>query len=140
MFISDEYLSDKGNWYYKGLRFSNRLAIVEKVGLFHSWKYINEIEVYTFNQNSRILIGSYKFEKTFYDKDLILDKVKKMVSDYIASQMKLQNLPVCRDSIANDVNAIVEETYVSLLSDDYNISLQRLLPVLQIEELKTVLK
>ena len=48
--------------------------------------------------------------------------------------MKLQNLPVCSDSIANDVNAIVEETYVSLLSDDYNISLQRLLPVLQIEE------
>ena len=32
MFISDEYQSDKGNWYYKGLRFSDRLAIVEKVG------------------------------------------------------------------------------------------------------------
>ena len=39
MFISDEYQSAKGNWYYKGLRFSDRLAIVEKVGLFHSFKY-----------------------------------------------------------------------------------------------------
>ena len=134
MFISDEYQSGKGNWYYKGLRFSDRLAIVEKVGLFHNWKYIDEIEVYTFNQKSRTLIGSYKFEKTFYDRDLIQDKVKEMVSDYIASQMKLQNLPVRRDSIANDVNSIVGDTYVSLLSDDYNINLQRLLPVLQIEE------
>ena len=50
MFISDEYQSAKGNWYYKGLRFSDRLAIVEKVGLFHSFKYIDEIEVYTFNE------------------------------------------------------------------------------------------
>lgn len=113
---------------------SDRLAIVEKVGLFHNWKYIDEIEVYTFNQKSRTLIGSHKFEKTFYDRDLIQDKVKEMVSDYIASQMKLQDLPVRRDSIANDVNTIVGDTYVSLLSDDYNINLQRLLPVFQIEE------
>ena len=134
MFISDEYQSGKGNWYYKGLRFSDRLAIVEKVGLFHNWKYIDEIDVYTFNQKSRTLIGSHKFEKTFYDRDLIQNKVKEMVSDYIASQMKLQNLPVRRDLIANDVNTIVGDTYVSLLSDDYNINLQRLIPVLQIEE------
>ena len=104
------------------------------MGLFHNWKYIDEIEVYTFNQKSRTLIGSHKFEKTFYDRDLIQNKVKEMVSDYIASQMKLQNLPVRRDLIANDVNTIVGDTYVSLLSDDYNINLQRLIPVLQIEE------
>ena len=133
MFISDEYQSDKGNWYYKGLRFSDRLAIVEKVGLFHSFKYIDEIEVYTFNEKSRTLIGSHKFEKTFYDKDLIQNKAKEMVSDYITSQMKLQNLPVRRDSIVSEVDKIVGATYVSLLSDDYNINLQNLLPVLQTE-------
>lgn len=133
MFISDEYQSDKGNWYYKGLRFSDRLAIVEKVGLFHNWKYIDEIEVYTFNQKSRTLIGFHKFEKTFYDKDLIQNKAKEMVSDYITSQMKLQNLPVRRDSIVSEVDKIVGATYVSLLSDDYNINLQNLLPVLQTE-------
>lgn len=133
MFISDEYQSAKGNWYYKGLRFSDRLAIVEKVGLFHSFKYIDEIEVYTFNEKSRTLIGSYKFEKTFYDKDLIQNKAKEMVSDYITSQMKLQNLPVRRDSIVSEVDKIVGATYVSLLSDDYNINLQNLLPVLQTE-------
>lgn len=131
MFICDEYQSAKGNWYYKGLRFSDRLAIVEKVGLFHSFKYIDEIEVYTFNEKSRTLIGSHKFEKTFYDKDLIQNKAKEMVSDYIASQMKLQNLPVRRDSIVSEVDKIVGATYVSLLSDDYNINLQNLLPVLQ---------
>lgn len=131
--ISDEYQSAKGNWYYKGLRFSDRLAIVEKVGLFHSFKYIDEIEVYTFNEKSRTLIGSHKFEKTFYDKDLIQNKAKEMVSDYITSQMKLQNLPVRRDSIVSEVDKIVGATYVSLLSDDYNINLQNLLPVLQTE-------
>lgn len=133
MFINDEYQSAKGNWYYKGLRFSDRLAIVEKVGLFHSFKYIDEIEVYTFNEKSRTLIGSHKFEKTFYDKDLIQNKAKEMVSDYIASQMKLQNLSVRRDSIVSEVDKIVGATYVSLLSDDYNINLQNLLPVLQTE-------
>ena len=133
MFISDEYQSAKGNWYYKGLRFSDRLAILEKVGLFHNWKYIDEIEVYIFNQKARTLIGSHKFEKTFYDKGLIKNKAKEMVSDYVTSQMKLQNLPVRRDSIVSEVDKIVGATYVSLLSDDYNINLQNLLPVLQTE-------
>ena len=34
MFISDEYQSAKGNWYYKGLRFSDRLAKFD----FALWK------------------------------------------------------------------------------------------------------
>ena len=133
MFISDEYQSAKGNWYYKGLRFSDRLAPAAPAGPLPPRPPIDEIEVYTFNQKSWTLIGSHKFEKTFYDKDLIQNKVKEMVSDYITSQMKLQNLPVRRDSIVSKVDKNVGATYVSLLSDDYNINLQNLQPVLQTE-------
>lgn len=132
MYISDEYESEAGNRYYKGLRFSNRLAIVEKVGLFHNWKYIDSIEVYTFDYNKRVLIGSHTFDKVFYDQALIQTMVKQMVSDYFESQMKLNKLPVKKDDLSLKAQKIVDETYASLLSDDYNVRFQQLLPILQI--------
>ena len=41
MFISSEYESAAGNRYYKGIRFCEQLAIVETVGLYHTWTYID---------------------------------------------------------------------------------------------------
>ena len=131
MFISDEYESLAGNRYYKGLRFSNRLAIVEKVGLYHNWKYIDTIEVYTYDRNSRTQIGSYKFGKQFYDAQLIRATVNKIVQDYCEGQMKLGNLRVKADELSAATTAMVDDAYKSLLADDYNLSLRQLLPVLQ---------
>ena len=49
MFICDEYESASGNRYYRGIRFCDRVVIVEKVGLYHNWTYIDGIELYAFN-------------------------------------------------------------------------------------------
>lgn len=133
MYISDEYEVAGGNFYFKGLRFSNRLAIVEKVGLFHNWRYIDEVEVYTFDRETKTLIGSAKFDKIFYNHAVIEAKVKEIVSNYLLLTMKLQNLLATKESIANDVDKLVAETYVNLLSEDYKINLRQLLPVLQPE-------
>lgn len=52
MFLCEEYESGNGHRYYKGVRFCDRIVIVEKVGLYHTWTYIDGIEVYAFNGKS----------------------------------------------------------------------------------------
>lgn len=134
MFISDEYESQAGNRYYKGLRFSNRLAIVEKVGLFHNWKYIDSIEIYTFNNDQKVLIGNHKFEKEFYNKMLIYTVVRQMVTDYFESQIKLSKQSITTKSLDKEVGNFVNEAYTSFLSNQYDSKLQQLLPILQAKD------
>ena len=52
MFLCEEYESANGHRYYKGVRFCDRIVVVEKVGLYHSWTYIDGIEIYAFNGNA----------------------------------------------------------------------------------------
>ena len=44
MFICDEFESNGGHRYYRGIRFCDRIVILEKVGLYHSWTYIQRAE------------------------------------------------------------------------------------------------
>lgn len=130
MFISSEYESQSGNRYYKGLRFTERLAIVETIGLYHTWKYIDNVEVYTFNGKDKVLIGSKKFDKTFYDQSLIHSEVDKILRQYVRGQMKLQNIPYDEVQVNKECQQYVDDSYTSFLSDEFNVRLQKLLPIL----------
>ena len=44
MFICDEFESGNGHRYYRGIRFCDRIVILEKVGLYHNWTYIDSID------------------------------------------------------------------------------------------------
>lgn len=129
MFIYDEYESACGNRYYKGLRFTNRIAIVENIGLHHTWRYIDSIEVYTYNNNSKSLIGSVKYEKTFYNRDTIRLAVESILKQYIQGQLKMQNLQMSNDVIEQEAKKYVEESYISFLSDDFGRKMTNLLPM-----------
>lgn len=132
MFISDEYESEAGNRYYKGVRFSDRLAIVEKVGLYHNWKYIDEIEMYVFNGREKVLVNNRKFEKVFYSAALIKDEAYRMAEGYLKSQLKLNRIYSASGNVSEDARVLVDQTYVSLMSDNYDMgNLRQMLPLLQ---------
>ena len=65
MFICDEYESCNGHRYYCGIRFCDRVVILEKVGLYHSWTYIDSIELYAFNGQKMELIQKREYDKVF---------------------------------------------------------------------------
>ena len=130
MFITDEYESAAGHRYYNGIRFCERLAIVEKVGNYHTWTYIDGIEIYSFDGEERKLMGSRKYDKKFYDLEFIKKETKEMVEEVIKAQSKLGKLQVNDESIHNFADAIVERSYTSLLDDDYYSLIQGMLPVL----------
>lgn len=129
MFIFDEYTSSAGHLYYRGLRFTNRIAVVENIGLYHTCKYIDSIEVYTYNNNSKSLIGSVKYEKTFYNRDMIRRAVESIIKQYVQGQLKVQNLQMNEDVIEQEAKKYVEESYISFLSDDFGRNMTNMLPM-----------
>ena len=64
MFLSSEYESASGHRYYQGLRFTDRVAVIETFGHYHTWKYIDSIDVYAFDGNNKVLIGTRSEEHT----------------------------------------------------------------------------
>ena len=131
MFITSEYESQSGNRYYKGIRFSNRLVIIEKVGLYHTWTYIDEVEVYAFDGKKPVLIGNTKFEKEFYNRQLIQDECASILSNYMKGQMKLMNTAVMEDNTNSVAKEWIEGSYRSFLYDDTPLSLENMMPLLE---------
>ena len=130
MFIADEYESAAGNRYYKGIRFCDRLAIVETVGNYHTWTYIDNIEVYSFDGGDRHLIGKRQYDKQFYNQDFIKSEAKEMVREYVLSQMKLSGETADDDSVKEYAGSLVDRSYTSILDMDCLPRLQQMLPVL----------
>ena len=104
MFICDEYESGNGHRYYRGIRFCDRIVILEKVGLYHSWTYIDSIELYAFNGQ---------------------------VKDYLTGVMKTQRISVPTEQIALQAQDLISGCYKSFLDPDFNTRLTQILPKLE---------
>ncbi|MDP1621201.1 MAG: hypothetical protein Q8M08_02560 [Bacteroidales bacterium] len=111
MFLSNTYTSESGNMYYKGLRFSERLVMVEHVGLYKNWTYIDEVEIYAFDGNQMTLIGKKKFDKQFYNPETIKNEVTELTFDFLKTQMSLSGGAGTDESLKALAIEIVEDTY-----------------------------
>ncbi len=90
MFLCEEYESANGHRYYKGVRFCDRIVVVEKVGLYHSWTYIDGIEIYAFNGKRLELVQKKDYEKEFRNEEFIRKESEIMVRNYIEGVLKAQ--------------------------------------------------
>ena len=87
MFLCEEYESGNGHRYYKGVRFCDRIVIVEKVGLYHTWTYIDSIEVYAFNGTRLELVQKRDYDKTFRNEEFIRQESETMVCNYMGMKV-----------------------------------------------------
>lgn len=132
MFLCGDYESASGHRYYMGVRFCDRIVIVEKVGLYHNWTYIDSIEVYAFNGTKLVLVQKRDYEKTFRSEEFIRQESVTMVRDFIEGVVKTQGSSMAKDEIEIQAKSIVEDCYKSFLDSDFNTRLTRILP--QIEQ------
>lgn len=132
MFLCGDYESASGHRYYMGVRFCDRIVIVEKVGLFHNWTYIDSIEVYAFNGTKLVLVQKHDYEKTFRSEEFIRQESVTMVRDFIEGVVKTQGSSMAKDEIEAQAKSIVEGCYKSFLDSDFNTRLTKILP--QIEQ------
>ena len=117
MFLSNTYTSESGNMYYKGLRFSERLVIMEKIGLYKNWTYIDEVEIYAFDGSQMTVIGKKKFDKQFYNAEGIKSEVIELAFEYLKNQMILSGGNASEESLRSLTLEIVEDTYKDQLEN-----------------------
>ena len=111
MFISSNYTSAAGHLYYKGIRFSDRLVMIEQVGLYHNWTYIDGVELYAFNGNERVLIAKKQFDKEFYNMEFIKKEVKQILQSYFKSQTLFTNENTSEEYLLQQTEQILDTLY-----------------------------
>lgn len=120
MFITEQHTSASGHTYYLGVRFSDRFVTILHIGLYHNWTYINEVEVYAFDEHDRMLVGKTALDQ-YYNEDLIRSTTEKLLKDYIEGQMRLNGRTIDQKQLDGQVKELVDKSYLSLL-DDANTS------------------
>ncbi len=131
MFICDEYESANGNRYYRGIRFCNRVVIVEKVGLYHNWTYIDGIELYAFNGNKLELIQKRDYDKVFRKEEFIRAESERMVKDYLQGILKAQRASIPSAQLEKNAKELIDGCYKSFLDRDFNTRLTQILPEIE---------
>jgi len=131
MFICDEYENKNGHRYYLGIRFCDRIVIVEKVGLYHSWTYIDGIELYAFSGQKMELIQKRDYDKVFRNEVFIRQESEQMVTDYLTGVMKVQRTFMPAEQVAIQAKGLVDGCYKSFLHPDFNTRLTQILPKLE---------
>ena len=131
MFICSQYESGNGHRYYLGIRFCDRIVIVEKVGLYHSWTYIDSIEIYAFNGQKMELIQKRDYDKVFRNEDFIRQESEQMVKNYLTGVMKTQRICALAEQIAVQAQELISGCYKSFLDPDFNTRLTQILPKLE---------
>ena len=131
MFIFDEYESQNGNHYYRGIRFCDRIAIVEKVGMYHSWTYIDGIELYAFNGRKLQLIQKKDFGKEFRDADKVRAITEEMVADFLKGMLKASRISLAEEKIKEQARNLVELCYRDFNDGGYEPRLMQIIPSLE---------
>ena len=131
MFLFDEHESMAGHRYYKGIRFCDRIAIVEYVGSYYNCTYIDSIELYAFNGQKMELIQKRDYEKVFRNEEFIRQESELMVKEFLTGVMKAQHICTPAEQISEQAQTLISGCYKSFLDPDFNTRLTQILPKLE---------
>jgi len=85
--------------------------MVEYVGIYKSWTYIDKIELFAFNGTNRELIGRKEFSKEFYKQEELKVEVEALTLNYLKSQMVLSNGQASEETLQLSAKQITDEMY-----------------------------
>ena len=114
------------------MRFCDRIVVVEKVGLYHNWTYIDGIEVYAFNGTRLELVQKRDYDKVHRNEEFIRKELETMVRNFFEGVLKAQRSCMPQEELEEKAKGIIDGCYKSFLDNDYNTRLTQILP--QIEQ------
>lgn len=129
MFIINEHESAAGNRSYDGVRFADRFIIIEHIGHYHSFTYINGVDMYAFNGKERVLIGKKPMSE-YYDTEKVRTVTEELLKDYIASQLKIAQNSMPADILEKQVKTLVDGSYQSMYNEDTSRYMESIQPLL----------
>ena len=80
---------------------------MEKVGLYHTWTYIDGIEVYAFNGKRLELVQKRDYDKIFRNEEFIRHKTETMVRNYFEGFLKAQRSSMPQEQLEAQAKGIV---------------------------------
>lgn len=108
MFTVDEYTSKAGNHGCIGIRFSEDYAIVEKLGLYHTFHYLNELTLLVRKEGRWSQVEKRdSYDKVFLDNEYVRRESTEMIKTYLASAPGIQ---IMKD-IEKEATSIVDRFY-----------------------------
>lgn len=131
MFIVDEYEAPSGNRYYQGFRFCQQLAIVEKVGMYHNWTYINSMELYVFDGTKLKLVQKREYGKVFRSDEFVRQESQSMLEKYLEATFKAAGEQISAEEVTKCAGQLVEQSFKSLLDSDFPMRIAKILPALE---------
>lgn len=131
MFLLKNYESNNGHYYYEGMRFCDRIVIRETVCLWNTWTYIDSIEIYAFNDTHLELVQKCDYDKTYRNEEFVRSEAERMICDFFKGCLKAQGASADDEQIRTEARKIVDGSFKSFLSPDFNKQLTRILPQLK---------
>lgn len=83
MYICDEYTSANGNRYYRGVRLSDNIAVLERIGQWHNWTYLSGLELYVLEEGKPRLVQKREYSKTIRNSDFVRSESQAMLEAYL---------------------------------------------------------
>ena len=89
MFLTTGHTSTAGNTYFQGIQLSDRLAIVQEIGVGHTRTFLNGMKLYCFDGTQKKLIGSRYYDCYFYNDLSARKEAAEILCEYLQTQAKL---------------------------------------------------
>ena len=121
MFITNQYTSKAGHVYYLGIRVCERFITVLHISLWNCWTYINEMEIYAFDGHEKVLVQKQKFDKEFYNENLIRQTTENMLYSYLKSQLMLSGSNTDDQALQSKCKELVKLSYCSMLNNSQTV-------------------
>ena len=125
MFIYGDHISAFGHRYYKGVRMSSRLVIIQYMGKYFNWTYLDRIEVYAYDGKKLNIIQERKYDRTYLDERNVRNEEIALVRNFLAGVFKAERIASSMDELSRKAEKLVDECYKSFLDPDYDQQLLR---------------
>lgn len=109
IFLSSGYESAAGNVYYKGMRMSDRLAVVYNFGQGYAYLFLNGIQIYGYRGTEKVLLASKSFSCCTFSESWAKRKVEEMLEELLKGQLKLMGHSVDDNVICSEVRNLVTD-------------------------------
>ena len=96
--------------------------MVEKVGLYKNFSYIDSVEVYAFDGESKVLVGKVDYDKVFYNVARIKEDTTAIIANYLESSARVVGALPDKDSIERQATQLLEAMYENPLQSAMALS------------------
>lgn len=92
MFLTPGYISQAGNMYQEGVRFSRRMAIKFDIGHGYAHTFLNGIQLFMWDESRPKMVAHRTYSNFWWSENDTNYEVTRVVKDYLVNESKVQGL------------------------------------------------